>query len=295
MLAQTRIAQLLLDDNARHILLVTGAGVEDVNEPVPNYVHAMCSLILARGGAHVTTNISGVQLLAQPDDEQIALKPFVAVHGLLYDQKEGRVGKLRRPRCLGDAETHPMLVGRSRRVPIPTQDVSDNDINVIEARQSAVGRTVLVIMGNSLAKSSNGRALNFLAAARDVSHVIFINTSVDGGEARVRSDLSGWGLANLENGSASPTVVECLQMDAVMFAKSVLESEGMDCMRRMCLHWISSEKVRRFRQIFLLPPVEDISGIRLHKLGMAGITVGKIFENVMALEMQACVEDGDDS
>lgn len=98
--AQTRIAQLLLDDDARHILLVTGAGVEDVNEPVPNYVHAICSLILARGEAHVTTNISVLQLLAQPGDEQLAHEHFLAVHGLLYDQKEGRVGRLRRPRCL---------------------------------------------------------------------------------------------------------------------------------------------------------------------------------------------------
>ena len=108
-------------------------------------------------------------------------------------------------------------------------------------------------MRNSLAKSFNGHALNLL------------------------SDLSGWGLANLENGSASPTVVECLQhstvcevkMDAVIFAKSVLESESMDCMRRLRRMVHFKREGPSIWADFPLPPVEDNSGIRLHILGIS--------------------------
>ena len=82
------VARLLLTA-PQSLLVVTGAGVEqNLDALEPNESHLLCSLICSLGGSHVTTNFSGVALLAQPDDAQDRTA-FVAVHGTLYDQLEG--------------------------------------------------------------------------------------------------------------------------------------------------------------------------------------------------------------
>ena len=66
--AAAEVARLLAGGDAASILVVTGAGIEpDLADLNPNAAHALCALISACGGAHVTTNFSGVQLLAQPE------------------------------------------------------------------------------------------------------------------------------------------------------------------------------------------------------------------------------------
>ena len=66
--AAAEVARLLAGGDAASILVVTGAGIEpDLADLSPNAAHALCALISACGGAHVTTNFSGVQLLAQPE------------------------------------------------------------------------------------------------------------------------------------------------------------------------------------------------------------------------------------
>jgi hypothetical protein len=231
--AATEIARLLASRDASSVLVVTGAGIEaDLTDLNPNAAHALCALISERGGGHVTTNFSGVQLLAQPGPSDVSHRAgFVAVHGTIYDQvgRGGKAGR-RRPRCLDDAERQPLLpIGaRHRRVPIPTQDVRDGDPNVVDARKvaCAAGRKTLLIMGSSLIKATNGRALHFLDAAPDISRVIFVNLDPSRTAASVTSDLAGWGLPQLQRGVATPASVDCVVMKAAEFAAAVVVSAG---------------------------------------------------------------------
>lgn len=292
------IARLLAADDAASILVVTGAGIEpDLTDLNPNAAHALCSLICKLGGGHVTTNFSGVQLLAQPErtDNDPMGAAFVAVHGTIYDQEAGRGGKAgrRRPRCLADAADQPLLKSeRLRRVPIPTQDVKDNDPNVVDARNAASGhglvrRKTLLIMGSSIIKATNGRALHFLDAAPYISRVIFVNPDPSRVAADVASDLAGWGLSQLRPGLAAPAKVECVLMKANEFAEAVLARTEVASLRDCCARWIAPDKVARCRLMFSLPPVEDLSEVGSHKFGAAGVTIRRVYNEVATLNSGA--------
>ena len=300
--AAREIAKLISDGKTKDVLVVTGAGVER-EELVPNSVHALCSLISAHGGAHVTTNFSGVQLLAQPDGQHDDVQ-FVAVHSTIYDQEAGRQGRggRRRPRCLLHATTHPVLQASGRVVPIPTQDVRDDDPNMVDARLAAKKRTTLLILGSSLIKSTNGKALNFLDSAQDVSRVIYVNPDPSRSHACVLSDLSGWGLPKLQNkgpltkkqrlvvplSTADPltATVECVMIGACEFAEAVLGSPGMEKIRGDCARWIAPDKVCRFRALFPLPPEEDLGAVGKHRFGLQGVSIKEIYARVATLNAE---------
>jgi hypothetical protein len=295
--AAEEVARLLVGRDAASILVVTGAGIEpDLSDLNPNAAHALCALIVEGGGGHVTTNFSGVQLLAAPEHGDMSSdtksKKFVAVHGTLYDQEAGRRGKggRRRPRCLEDAESQPLLPTstRNRRVPIPTKDVDNKDPNVLDAQEVAKkGRKTLLVMGSSLIKATNGRALHFLDKAPDISRVIFVNPDRSRVVADVASDLDGWGLPQLGPGIATPASVECVQMKAEEFAEAVLQCPDMADLRDTCYRWIAPDKVARARKLFPLPPVEDLTDVGAHKFGAARVTVRQVYDEVAKLNALA--------
>jgi len=318
--AVQQIAALIAGDGGHDLLVVTGAGVED-DSFEPNEVHALCSLICAQGGKHITTNISGVQLLAQPEEcderlrsgdhfvqPRLSAVEFVAIHSTIYDQKSGRHAERRRPRCLDHAsQTLLQTHGRDTVcVPIPTQgpDLHVNDPNKQEAEAAVKGRTTLLIMGSSLQKSTNGKALNFLESACDVSRVFYINPDVGRPHDIVRDDLIGWGLPKLQqcprskknlgylSSTCDPTLsmdcnVQCVYMSATQFAVLVLAElprVGMPThLRDACLSWITPTKVSRFRALFPLPPVEHLAGICDHKFGQQGLKIKDIYDKVVDL------------
>ena len=65
-------------------------------------------------------------------------------------------------------------------------------------------RRTLLIMGSSIVKATNGRALHFLDSAPGISRVIFVNPDPSRLVANVASDLGGWGLPQLRPGFATP-------------------------------------------------------------------------------------------
>lgn len=318
--AVRQIAVLIAGNKGHELLVVTGAGVEDTMEP--NAVHALCSLVCAQGGKHITTNFSGVQLLAQPEDSEdglisgarffeprLSAVQFIAIHSTIYDQQPGRRGERRRPRCRDDAnQTALQTRGRpvSYRVPIPTQgpDLHVNDPNKQEAEAAASGRTTLLIMGSSLRKSSNGKALSFLEYACDVSRVFYINPDVRFSHDTVTDYLVGWGLPNLHKCprpkkpqthfslTHDPKLetdcsVQCFYVSATKYAELVLAelpSVGMPAhLRDECSSWIAPAKVSRFRALFPLPPVEHLAGICEHTFGQQGLTIKQVYHNVVGL------------
>ena len=240
--------------------------------------HRLCALICARGGAHVTTNFSGVQLLAQPHEPEKNSISFVAVHGTLFDQQQGRegAGGWRRPRCRAQADM-PLLKGRGLTVPIPVGPVKDKDPNMVEARAAAKGRTVMLILGNSLAKPTNGRALHFLDAAKSISRVIFVNIDSSRNGSQIEEELEGWGLPVRAQ-------VVCVAMGAEEFADAVLKSAA-DAAQPAQLRddversraWVQQEKVDEMRHLFPLPPKRELS-IANHAFGAAQVTVGEIYD-----------------
>lgn len=271
--------------NPATLLVFTGAGAEpNLNALEPNSVHALCSLICSQGGAHATTNFSGVQLLAQPHDKSSA--KFVAVHGTIYDQLEGRghAAKRRRPRCAADSAL-PMLSGRSTTVPIPMQDVKDGDPNMCDARDAAVGKTILLVLGSSVLKATNGRSLHFLDAAEACRRVIFINSDRSRTARLVADDLGGWGLPQLRRGHASPALVDCAHIDAREFASRVLtRAEAMSPgLRGRCDLWVDPQKVRLMRQRFALPAKAELGAVRDHPFGASRVTVGTVYDTVARL------------
>ena len=274
------------------LLVFSGAGAEpDLDDLNPNCVHALCSLVCSRGGAHVTTNFSGVQLLAQPHDEGLENSAkFVAVHGTIYDQLEGRgqAAKRRRPRCASDMKV-PMLHGRSTTVPIPMQDVKDSDPNMRDARDAAAGKTTLLVIGSSALKATNGRSLHFLDAAKDCRRVVFINPDRSRTARLVGDDLSGWGLPQLRRGHQSPALVDCAHIDARTFARRVLDADAMSAagLRDQSMRWIDPRKVQLMRQRFELPAKAELGAVRDHPFGASRVTVGTVFDSVARLHAVA--------
>ena len=269
------------------LLVFSGAGTEpDLDDLNPNSVHALCALICSRGGAHVTANFSGLQLLAQPHDQGLEDIAFVAVHGTIYDQLEGRghMARRRRPRCTSASKV-PLLRGRSITVPIPMQDVKDSDPNVQDARDAAAGgRATLLVIGSSVLKATNGRSLHFLDAAKDCRRVVFINPDRSRTARLVGDDLRGWGLPPQLGQS-----VECAHVDAQTFARCVLDHEAVAAagLREQCLRWVDPSKVRLMRQRFRLPPAAELGAVRDHPFGASRVTVGTIYGHVAQLHAVA--------
>lgn len=294
------VARLVLTAPQR-LMIVSGAGVEcNLDALEPNESHALCSLICSLGGTHVTTNFSGVALLAQPENVPLdsmaktpfSSKPFVAVHGTLYDQVQGRgaAAVRRRPRCAADTDTQPLLRGlRPTSVPIPMQDVRDDDPNMIEARCAAARKGTVLILGSSLHKATNGRSLHCLDAASECRRVIFVNPDASRTAAAVADDLGGWGLPALRRGHAHPAAVDCAAVDAVGFAAQVLaahvqvDGKSMAELRAHCLAWIAVDKVRRSRALFALPPKLDLGAVCDHRFGASRVSVGDVFDRVARL------------
>lgn len=270
------------------LLVFSGAGTEpDLDDLNPNSVHALCALICSRGGAHVTANFSGVQLLAQPHDQGLEDSArFVAVHGTIYDQLEGRgpAARRRRPRCTADSKI-PLLRGRSITVPIPVQDVKDSDPNMQDARKAAAGRTTLLVIGSSILKATNGRSLHFLEAANECRRVVFINPDRSRTSRLVGDDLSGWGLPRLGRGHPSAALVECAHIDATTFARRVLGTEVITAegLHEQCLRWIAPPKVLLMRQRFVLPARAELGAVADHPFGALRVTVGTVFDSVAQL------------
>mmetsp|Transcript_8273 Transcript_8273/g.8869 ORF Transcript_8273/g.8869 Transcript_8273/m.8869 type:complete len:357 (-) Transcript_8273:24-1094(-) len=258
------------------ILVVTGAGVEyDLGNPNPNHCHRLCALVAAIGGAHVTTNISGVQLLSQPNEQERNLISFVPVRGILYDQQKGRAGsdgcEWRRPRCMSDAHQQPLLQGRRITVPIPVGSVEDEDPNMVAARASAKGKNFLLILGSSL--PTNGRALHFLVAADSVERVIFVNIDSSRDGTAIAEALEGWDLPVCAQ-------VTCVAMRGEEFADAVLHfaakasqpAQLREVVERS-KHWVQKEKVDEMRRRFQLPPKSELS-VEKHSFGPAKVTAG---------------------
>ena len=287
----TEIATAVVDAPST-LLVFSGAGAEpDLDELEPNSVHALCSLVCSRGGAHVTANFSGVQLLGQPHEEALQdSAKFVAVHGTIYDQLEGRghAARRRRPRCAADSQV-PMLHGRSTSVPIPMQDVKDGDPNMRDARDAAAGKATLLVLGSSALKATNGRSLHFLDAADKCRRVVFVNPDRSRSARLVADDLGGWGLPRLRRGHPSPPPVECAHMDANEFARRVLGTAAMTAagLREQCMRWVDPPKVRLMRQRFSLPAKAELGAVRDHPFGASCVTVGTVFDAVARLHALA--------
>jgi len=283
--AAHEVAQMLRTGSK--ILVVTGAGVEyDLHNLNPNLCHRLCAVVAATGGAHVTTNISGVQLLSQPNEQERKHISFVAVHGILHDQQKGRAGSRgcvwRRPRCKSDAHQQPLLQGRRITVPIPVGSVEDDDLNYVDARASAKRKTFLLIVGSSLAKPTNGRALCFLDAADNVERVIFVNIDSSRDSTAIAEALQGWGLPVRAQ-------VTCVAMMGEAFADAVLnfaaEASQPAQLREVVersKHWVQMEKVDEMRRLFPLPPKSELS-VAKHAFGAAKVTVGEIYDLQKAL------------
>jgi hypothetical protein len=158
-------------------------------------------------------------------------------------------------------------------------DIKDDDPNMIDARQAVVGKTTLIIMGSSILKSTNGRALHFLDAC-DVKRVVFVNPDTTRVHDQVKDDLRGWGLAGEFH-------LECMTMAAGDFAEAVLRSAGMETLHQRCMRWIQPAKVNSMRRRFPLPPVADLGAVATHKFGAGRVTVGLVFGRVETLNSQA--------
>jgi hypothetical protein len=260
------------------VLMLTGAGIEvDASgrspwDIEPNICHALGALVASTGGVLVTTNITDATLLAMPAEQPTAA--FVAPHGTMCDQKNGKVER-RRPRSFSQLGL-PLLKGRRVYTEIP-RTVEHDDPNVLDTRRAAAAphlRTLL-IMGNSLIKSSNGRALNFLSAMTAVERVVFVNPDTSRVSSEIEETLSGWKLPG------TPHVV-CVHSTGAAFAEQVLAQRGL---RQRCAGWVAPAEVARKRRMLQLPP-KNLGGQEDHKLG-GRVHVGKLFDEMVRLHALA--------
>jgi hypothetical protein len=78
----------------------------------------------------------------------------------------------------------------------------------------------------------------------------------------------------------------------------IVESPGQGCpemggLRDACYSWIAPDKVARCRQLFALPPAEDLGGAGPHKFGAAGVPVQRVYDEVAKLNALACTAAAD--
>jgi len=237
------------------ILVLTGSGIE--TDPLglrpfaiePNISHALAALVACTGGALVTTNITDAALLSMPIEHRHVA--FTAPHGTMCDQKDltrGAKCRRRRPRCHRDLGLA-LLSGRGVFTEIPVT-VGDDDPNLVETRKAAAAPhlTTLLIMGNSIIKSSNGRALNFLSEMCAVQRVVFVNPDSSRVPTRIKTELQLWGLPGDFD-------VQCVHQTATAFAEEVL---SLHRLRERCEGWVAIEEVGRIISVhshFCMVPI----------------------------------------
>ena len=253
------------------VLMLTGAGIE-MDSIAPNVCHALGALVSCTGGALVTTNITDATLLAMPDEHDTS---FVAPHGTMCDQK-GRVQR-RRPRSYAELEL-PLLGERGVYTEIPIT-VDPNDPNVLDTRRAAAAPQLktLLIMGNSIIKKSNGRALNFLEAATAIDRVIFVNPDTSRVASDIQEELRLWGLRGKPE-------VACVHSTGVAFADEVLSQLQRE-LRERCTRWVAPAEVARKRRLLQLPP-KDLGGRENHELG-GTVHVGELFDEMQRMHRLA--------
>ena len=247
----------------------------------PNISHALGALVACSGGEWVTTNITDATLLTLPDDDSAK---FSAPHGTLCDQRaKGRDlvhCDRRRQRSFGQLRD-PLLNGRGVFIEIPVT-VDDKDPNVTDTRCAAAQDHLktLVVIGNSILKSTNGRALNFLSAMESCENVVFVNIDESRTEKCLLSDLDGWGL-DCKKPEGSHVRFEHVCQTAVAFSEGVLGMLSHD-VRQRCEAWVSPDEVQRKRRMLQLPP-RDLGGRENHKFGQSEVSTGTLFDEMKRL------------
>ena len=272
----TSIARLL--QRACPILMLTGAGLEMDSNGIsiePNVAHALGALVACTGGALVTTNITDATLLAMPQEQPDA--KFTAPHGTMCDQRskarDPTKCKRRRPRSYNQLNEE-LMTGRGVFTEVPIK-VEDTDPNVVDTHRAAaqLHLTTLIIVGNSIVKSSNGKALNFLSELKGVSRVLFVNPDTDRPEAMLRGQLEGWGLPK------PAPIVECIAETATEFAETVLRDTSLlhSVERQQCESAVKKPEVKRKRAMLQLPP-KELGGREIHKFGKSQVSAGDLFD-----------------
>uniref|UniRef100_A0A6S8C106 Deacetylase sirtuin-type domain-containing protein n=1 Tax=Aureoumbra lagunensis TaxID=44058 RepID=A0A6S8C106_9STRA len=185
------VAQAIIN-NPEKVLILTGAGIEIDSfkkiPPAPTLTHRAISFLRTISSgllAHITTNISGLQLEVEQSD-LVALN-FVPVHRTIHDGQCSRrsCGKVYRPRRITDYRV-PSLCDCKYTAPVvygcvpSTKDVSSEDSEI--ANRVAQDREVLLILGNSLENGRNGTGLKWMSKLQTTSVVVvdpFLPQNID--------------------------------------------------------------------------------------------------------------------
>ena len=262
------------------LLILTGSGIEMNDDGSPNITptitHGFCSLNVSQGGGLVTTNITDLALVTMssesPDSE------FAAIHSTVFDAFKGRAQNIKyhMPRSLNNLlcmNINSFLNGRSDIVsPIPTgmgQDVlKDSDRNMIHARKIASSNeyTTMLIMGNSLSPTTNGRAMDFLSSVpKSLIDVIIVDPKLTYTPTyieNIRNNLIAYGLQQY-------ITLRIIESTANAFIKTTLERIDssvqpgvIDKVHELILPELISE---RRMQYLKLPPRNIINSV--HKVG----------------------------
>ena len=137
----------------------------------------------------------------------------------------------------------------------------------------------MVIMGNSLIKKSNAKALNFFSAvSARVERVVFVNPDASRAATDVQEELRLWGLGGRPR-------VQCVHSTAEAFTEQVLAQHGL---RAQCAEWVAPAEVARKRRLLQLPP-KNLGGQENHKLG-GRVHVGELFDEMLRLHACARAE-----
>jgi hypothetical protein len=168
----------LIETDFSSVLILSGAGVEpDFQLTV---THALVAYMLSHNGRCITTNVSPLLNLVIPHAQPPV--SFIAVHSLLTDVTQGRGGarishhRLRSSICTSIPDSFKKNEWFGSRCPIPIT-IQEDDVNFVEACQLAKSGAlkILIVIGQSLDKTTNGRGLNWLRDAHSIERVIYVN------------------------------------------------------------------------------------------------------------------------
>lgn len=252
-----------LEATPRSVLFVTGAGIEPLDDLRVNDAHRLCDRVSLMGGGVVTLNVSGLQTLE-------CTERHVAIHGTILDQIT-KTSALR-PRTRHEAVHRELLPDqRGTRISISTggsvKDMSRaSKLDADEARVTAGGKELLVLMGTSLYTGTSGGALRFLEVceARDA---IFVNIDSSMNEEYVETTLQGYGMRKVAR-------VTCVHACAIAFAKQVMARYpecGRECGRES-----------HFDLPVKFPPIQQLGAVADHKFGLQRVAIRELFERVQA-------------
>jgi hypothetical protein len=281
----SEVPMVLLGRDLSDVLVLTGAGIE-LNFR-PTITHALVTAILCRGGKCITTNLTPIfPLLFSPE----SALTFVAVHGLITDVVQGRGKRSISHRIRGPISKESGAIDEQYRgsegnwkgsaVFIPKR-VEEHDINLVEARAMAGGASfkVLLILGQSLDKLSNGRGLNWLTNVRsDLGHVVFVNPDETITEDILREKLRGWGLK-----MNSKMKLTRIHASADAFSKDVINSMTPESRSQVEALWDDSQIKARL-DMLELPPVELLGDD--HRVGKGQVSLRSIYQNIERLKME---------